>query len=63
MWGLAHVGLKGNEEGDRLAKQALQRDTMDLQVPFSKSEVKGVVWSKAGFLHNFYFIQLKTKGD
>lgn len=43
----AHTGLKGNEEADRFAKQALQRDVLDLQESLSKSEVKGIVWSKA----------------
>lgn len=47
MWVPAHVGLKGSEEVDRLAKQALQRNALDLQVSLSKSEVKGIVWSKA----------------
>lgn len=47
IWVPAHAGLKGIEEADRLAKQALQRDAVDLQAPLSTSQVKGIAWSKA----------------
>ena len=46
MWISAPVGLRVNEEVERLSKQALHRDSLDLQVPLSKSEVKVMVWSK-----------------
>ncbi len=42
----AHVGIKGNEEVDKLAKQALQRETIEIQVPLSKSEIKVLIWNK-----------------
>ncbi len=42
----AHVGIKGNEEVDKLAKQALQRETIEIQVLLSKSEIKVLIWNK-----------------
>lgn len=36
----AHWGLRGNEGVDRLAEQGLHWDTIDLQVLFSRSQVK-----------------------
>lgn len=47
MWIPAHVGLRGNEEVDELAKQAVKRDSVELHIPLSKAEVKGMVWRKA----------------
>ncbi len=41
-----HIGIKGNEEVDTLAKQALQRETIEIQVPLSKSEIKVLIWNK-----------------
>lgn len=43
----SHVGLRGKETADGLAKQALHGDAIDLQVPSRKSEVRLQVWSKA----------------
>ncbi len=31
---------------DKLAKQALQRETIEIQVPLSKSEIKVLIWNK-----------------
>ncbi len=41
------MDLNENEEADRLAKQALQKGAIDLQVPLMNSEVKAIVGSKA----------------
>ncbi len=43
LYGSQHIGIKGNEEVDKLAKQALQRETIEIQVPLSKSEIKVLI--------------------
>ncbi len=42
----AHIGIKANEEVDKLAKQVLQREIIEIQVPLSKSEIKVLIWNK-----------------
>lgn len=46
MWVPAHVGIRGNEMADKLAKRALLKDTVELQISLSKTEVKSIVWEK-----------------
>ncbi len=46
MWVPAHVGITGNEMADRLAKRALTKDNVEVQVNVSKAEVKCIIWEK-----------------
>lgn len=43
---VAHIGVKGNEEVDKLAKQALHREIIEMQVPLSKSEVSVLIYRR-----------------
>ncbi|KAG5847791.1 hypothetical protein ANANG_G00129960, partial [Anguilla anguilla] len=40
----AHSGIQGNEKADKLAKEAVRREYVDLNVKLSKSEGKSIVW-------------------
>lgn len=40
LWVLAHIGLRGNEEADALAKKATEREIVDIQILFSRLEIK-----------------------
>ncbi len=46
MWVPAHVGITGNEMADRLAKRALTKENVEVQVNVSKAEVKCIIWGK-----------------
>nr|XP_055031454.1 uncharacterized protein LOC129420520 [Misgurnus anguillicaudatus]XP_055031455.1 uncharacterized protein LOC129420520 [Misgurnus anguillicaudatus]XP_055031456.1 uncharacterized protein LOC129420520 [Misgurnus anguillicaudatus] len=46
MWVPAHVGIRGNERADKLAKMALLKENIEMQISLSKSEVKSIVWEK-----------------
>jgi ribonuclease HI len=43
LWVPAHIGLRGNEEADALAKKATEREIVDIQILFSRSEIKSII--------------------
>jgi len=46
IWVPGHVGIRGNEMADQLAKRALTKGNIEMQVGISKAEVKSVIWEK-----------------
>ena len=46
LWVPAHVGVRGNERVDELAKRALKKENIEMQINVSKAEVKCVIWGK-----------------
>ncbi len=40
------TGITGNEMADRLAKRALTKENVEVQVNVSKAEVKCIIWGK-----------------
>lgn len=43
LWVPTHVGVKGNEEPDTLAKEALKEPDSNITVKMSKAETKGLI--------------------
>ncbi len=43
LWVQAHTGVAGNEEVDQLAKQVMTKKNIDMQILYSKSELKTII--------------------
>ena len=51
-WVPTHIGIKGNEKADELAKQALNFNVLDLKVPYTDLRVNvNSVLNKSGKLN------------
>ncbi len=41
-----HVGIKGNEEADKIVKQAVDDEMVEIELPHSIREIKSVIKEK-----------------
>ncbi len=46
VWVPAHIGVKGDGKVDKVAKKALKKEKVDIQIRISKAEVKCIIWEK-----------------
>ncbi len=46
MWVPAHVEIKGNEEADKIVKQAVDDEMVEIELPHSIREIKSVIKEK-----------------
>lgn len=74
VWVPSHMGVKGNEEADNLAKQALNHSQIDVEVALSKTEIKVIIakqiqeiwqkeWNEGTKGRHFYCIQGKVGSE
>ena len=44
LWVPAHVGVRGNERVDEMAKRTLRKENTEMHICISKAEVKSLIW-------------------
>lgn len=73
LWVPAHVGVGGNEKADKLAKEALKKGQVEMQICTSKSELKSIIkekmvqmwqkrWDTESKGRHLYQVQRSVKG-